>query len=138
MNQQAYDEVGVRAVVRGFEDAWNRHDMEAFAKLFATDADFVNVFGARWIGREVIKQHHAGVHATIFRASLLRVGDTTVRFLTPDAATARSVWQLAGLSSKDGKPAPTRTGILTHVLERIDGHWLIALSQNTDIVEPHS
>jgi uncharacterized protein (TIGR02246 family) len=137
MNTQTDDEVGVRAVVRGFEDAWNRHDMDAFAKLFATDADFVNVFGARWIGRHVIKQHHFASHATIFKTSVLTMGDTTIRFLKPDAAAARSVWHLGGLGSKDGKPAPTRTGILTHVLERIDGRWLIVLSQNTDIVEPH-
>jgi hypothetical protein len=42
-DKQINDEVGVNAVVHGFEDAWNRHEMDAFAALFATDADFVNV-----------------------------------------------------------------------------------------------
>jgi uncharacterized protein (TIGR02246 family) len=135
MDKKINDEVGVNAVVHGFEDAWNRHDMDAFAMLFATDADFVNVVGMRWVGRDAIRQHHAESHATIFRSSTLKIGDTTVHFLTADIATARSVWTLSGITSEAGQPA-TRTGILTHVLERIDGHWLIVLTQNTDIARP--
>jgi uncharacterized protein (TIGR02246 family) len=130
------DEAGVNAVVHGFEDAWNRHDMDAFAALFATDADFVNVVGMRWVGRDAIKQHHAASHATIFKSSTLRISDTTVRFLNADVATARSMWTLAGITSETGQLVPSRTGILTHVLERIDGHWLIVLTQNTDIAKP--
>jgi len=136
MDKQINDAVGVNAVVLGFEDAWNRHDMDAFAMLFATDADFVNVIGMRWIGRDAIKQHHAASHATIFRSSTLKIEETTLRFLKSDVATARSVWTLSGITSESGQLAPTRTGILTHVLEKIDGHWLIVLTQNTDIAKP--
>lgn len=137
-DKQINDEVGVNAVVRGFEDAWNRHDMGAFAMLFSTDADFVNVVGMRWVGRDAIKEHHAASHATIFKSSTLKLGATTVHFLKADVATARSVWTLSGISSETGQLASTRTGILTHVLERIDGHWLIVLTQNTDIAKPGS
>ena len=135
MDKQINDEAGVNAVVRGFEDAWNRHDMDAFAMLFATDADFVNVVGMRWVGRDAIKQHHAASHATIFKSSTLKIGDTTLRFLKADVATARSIWTLSG-TSESGQLSPTRTGILTHVIARIDGHWLIVLTQNTDIAKP--
>jgi uncharacterized protein (TIGR02246 family) len=136
MDKQINDEVGVSAIVHGFEDAWNRHDMDAFAKLFATDADFVNVRGVRWVGREEITKAHAAVHATIFKASTLKIGETTIRFLKPDVATARSVCTLTGQMLPNGQVAPTRTVILTHVLVRTDGHWLIMLTQNTDIVQP--
>ena len=138
MDKQINDEAGVHAVVHGFEDAWNRHDMDAFAMLFATDADFVNVIGIRWVGRDTIKQHHAASHATIFKSSTLKIGDTTLRFPNTDVATARSVWTLSGITSESGQLVPTRAGILTHVLARIDGHWLIVLSQNTDITKPGS
>jgi uncharacterized protein (TIGR02246 family) len=136
MDKQFNDQVGVNAIVHGFEDTWNRHDMDAFAMLFATDADFVNVIGMRWVGRDAIKQHHAASHATIFKTSTLKIENTTVRFLKADVATARSVWTLTGVASETGQLAPTRTGILTHVLERIDGNWLIVLTQNTDIAKP--
>jgi uncharacterized protein (TIGR02246 family) len=136
MNTQDNDEIGVRAVVSGFEAAWNRHDMDAFGKLFATDADFVNVRGIRWVGREQIRNAHAAVHATIFKASTLKIEDTSVRFLTPDVATARSVCTLSGQSTPDGQVVPTRTTILTNVLVRTDGQWLIVLTQNTDVIKP--
>jgi uncharacterized protein (TIGR02246 family) len=134
--KQINDEAGVTAVVHAFQEAWNSHDMDAFALLFATDADFVNVIGMRWIGRDAIKQQHAASHATIFKSTTLKIGATTVRFLTTDIATARSVWSLSGIGSGPGKIAPTRTGVLTHVLTRIDGQWQIVLSQNTDITNP--
>ena len=133
---QSNDETGVHAIVSAFEAAWNHHDMNALAMLFARDADFVNIFGVRWIGREAIKQAHAAAHATVFKTSTLKIGDTTIRFLKPDVATARSVWSLAGMTAENGRVAATRTGILTHVLERTDEHWLIVASQNTDIVTP--
>jgi uncharacterized protein (TIGR02246 family) len=136
MERQIHDEARVNAVVHEFEDAWNRHDMDALALLFAPDADFVNVIGMRWVGRDVIRQNHAASHATIFKSSTLKIGDTTIRFLRPDVATARSVWTLSGITSRSGQSAPTRTGILTHVLTRIDGQWLIELTQNTDITKP--
>lgn len=138
MDKQINDDVGVNAVVHGFEDAWNRHDMDAFALLFATDADFVNVSGMRWVGRDAIKQQHAASHATIFKSSTLKIGNTTVRFLKADVATTRSVWTLSGITSETGQIASIRTGIFTNVLERIDGHWLIVLTQNTDIARPGS
>jgi uncharacterized protein (TIGR02246 family) len=128
------DEAAVRAIVNGFEVAWNNHDMDAFAMLFAADADFVNVIGQRWIGRDAIKKAHAASHATLFKTSTLKIEDTTIRFLKPDVAIARSVWTLSGLTN-NGQIAPNRTGILTHVLVKADGHWLIAVSQNTDIVK---
>ena len=130
------DEQGVRAVVQGFADAWNRHDMEAFSALFAADADFVNVRGARWIGRQAIKDAHVASHATIFKDSRLTMTETSVRFPGADVAVARTVWKLVGHTSRDGQPAAERTGILTNVLARRDGRWEIVVTQNTDIVPP--
>jgi len=41
----------VRKAVKAREEAWDRHDMEAFAKLFAPDADYINVVGKWTKGR---------------------------------------------------------------------------------------
>jgi uncharacterized protein (TIGR02246 family) len=130
---QTEEEKAVTAVVQGFADAWNRHDMDALANLFAEDADFVNVRGARWIGRPAIKGNHAAAHATIFKTSELHIQDTSVRFLKPDVAIARSLWELTGLTAGSGTTAPPRHGILTHVLMKVKGKWLIEVTQNTDI-----
>ena len=53
--QLQIDEEAVRKVVNGFQETWNRHDMNALGALFTQDADFVNIFGTHWKGRESIQ-----------------------------------------------------------------------------------
>jgi uncharacterized protein (TIGR02246 family) len=108
----------------------------AFSAADVVGSAALNVIGMRWVGRDEIKKNHAASHATMFKSSTLKIGDTTLRFLKGDVATARSVWTLSGITSESGQLAPTRTGILTHVLARIDWHWLIVLTHNTDITKP--
>lgn len=130
------DREAVETVIRNFETAWNRHDMTSFANLFAEDADFVNVIGARWVGRAAIQEAHAASHASFFRNSRLSIGDSTIRFLKPDVAVARSYWRLTGHTAPSGEAAAPRQGILTNVLVRSGGTWHIVVSQNTDVVAP--
>jgi uncharacterized protein (TIGR02246 family) len=124
----------VEDVARQFEDCWNRHDMEAFAHLFAADADFVNVVGMWWKNRSEIKEAHRATHATMFKNSQLSIKENAVRFLKPDVAVCRSKWQLTGHTSPSGAPELPRHGILTHVLQKERDRWVIVVSQNTDIV----
>jgi len=56
------DADNVRNVVAGFATSWNRHDMDAFGKLFSPDAEFVNVAGDLWTGRQSIQAQHAYTH----------------------------------------------------------------------------
>jgi ketosteroid isomerase-like protein len=139
------DAEGVRKLVAGFTTAWNHHDMEAFGKLFATDADFVNVAGVRWKGRESIQMHHAWSHGGIprdtpgfdksdphygiFKTSALQFTQIDVRFLRKDVAVAIVDSELAG----DTRTANPRHAVLTLVLTRQNGGWLIAAAQNTEI-----
>ena len=125
----------VTRVVNAFADTWNRHDMDAFAQLFAADAEFVNVVGIWWKGRPQIKEAHEFTHRTMFKDSRLTILDTSVRFPSPEFAIARSRWQLEGHVSPDGQALPARTGILVNLLASDGGKWTIIDSQNTDIME---
>jgi uncharacterized protein (TIGR02246 family) len=52
---------------RRFEEAWNGHDMDAFAALFEPDAIFVSRFGHVWRGLDEIVARHTDIHRTIYR-----------------------------------------------------------------------
>jgi ketosteroid isomerase-like protein len=135
----------VRNAVMGFATDWNHHDMEAFGELFALDADFVNVAGSLWKGRESIQMNHAWAHGAIprntpgfpkadphygiFAHSRMKFVHIDVRFLRKDVAIARVNWELFG----DARTANPRRGLLLFVLTRQDGGWLIAAAQNTEI-----
>ncbi len=139
------DEENVRTTVAGFSQSWNQHDMEAFGKLFAPDAEFVNVAGDRWKGREDIQAQHAYSHGTIpadtkgfealhmyhgiFRTSTLRFTELDVRFLRKDVAVAHASWELLG----DSRSPNPRHGIFMFVLSRDHSGWFIAAAQNTEI-----
>lgn len=139
------DEEDVRQTVDRFSQTWNRHDMAAFGELFATDADFVNVAGDWWKGRQDIRAQHAYSHGTIpadtkgfealrqyygiFKDSTLRFSQIDVRFLRRDVAVAHASWEMLG----DTRTPIPRHGLLTFVLTRRDGSWLIAAAQNTEI-----
>ena len=135
----------VRKAVVGFSTDWNHHDMEAFGKLFTTDADFVNVIGIWMKGRREIQMHHAWAHGAIpestrvagtkrrlygiFRNSTMKFNQVDVRMLQSDVAIAHVRWELLG----DSRTTNPRRGILTFVLTRQQGGWLIAAAQNTEI-----
>jgi uncharacterized protein (TIGR02246 family) len=125
----------VTKVVHAFEECWNRHDMNAFAELFAPDAEFVNVVGLWWKGRDEIKKAHEFTHATMFKNSRLTIADVSVRFPLESLAIARSRWNLEGHVSPEGAPLPARDGILVTLLCRTPAGWLIVDAQNTDIIE---
>ena len=125
----------VERVVAAFAEAWNRHDMEAFAELFAPDAEFVNVVGMWWKGRAEIKAAHEFTHSTMFKSSRLTILETSVRFPAPQLAIARSRWLLENHVGPDGEPLPARHGVLVNLLARQGGRWSIIDAQNTDIIE---
>ena len=124
----------VARVVAAFADTWNRHDMDAFAELFAADAEFVNVVGLWWKGRAEIKGAHEFTHRTMFKSSRLSIQEVSTRFPMPDLAIARCRWTLEGHLSREGLALPVRNGILVNTLQQGDDGWRIIDSQNTDIV----
>ena len=77
----ADDERAIRDIEARWPDAWNRHDMKAAAALFTNDADFINVSGRYWKGREEIEAQHARTHAMMFKESVWTTLDTKIRFL---------------------------------------------------------
>ena len=144
LHAEPNDKEDVRQVVSGFAESWNRHDMEAFGRLFAPDADFVNVAGGL-VEREAGDPdcNHAYSHGTIpadtqgeplryygiFKTSTLRFTQIDVRFLRKDVAVAHASCELLG----DARTPNPRHTLITFVLTRQDGAWLIAAAQNTEI-----
>jgi len=127
----------IDALVAEFAAAWKRHDMTAWGNLYTEDADFVNIFGDLWEGRERIASEHAARHALQFRTSDLVILSKSVRMLRPDIGILRLRWRLDGLRNLDGERVPSISGLIIHVLEQRDGRWHIAATQNTEPVTPH-
>jgi uncharacterized protein (TIGR02246 family) len=132
------DEAEIRNILRALQDAWNVHNMKAFASRFAEDADFVNVVGWWGQGRAEIEKKHAASHASWFRESTLKFTAVHLRFLTPQIALAHVESSLVAANRPDGTPAGLRIGILTLVFHKQADIWLIAAAHNTERISEGS
>jgi len=121
-------------VALGFIDAWNRHDMKAFAALFSAEAHFVNVVGIWWKNQDEIEAAHAATHGTIFKHSHLEGEVSSVQSIAPEVVAVHVTWTLTGALAPDGVPAGMREGILLLILTIEEARWRIRVAQNTDIV----
>ena len=130
---QNRDEQAIRDVQVRQADAWNRHDANAYAKLFTEDGDVVNVVGWWWKGRSQIESRLAAGYAFVFRESTLSITDVQVRFLSPTIAVAHVLWTMTGARTPAGIPEP-RQGIQLQVLKKSGDEWLITSFQNTNSV----
>jgi len=124
----------VESLAVQWQDAWNRHDMSAVAALFTEDADFVNVFGARWRGRREIEQAHVERHMTRFAGTLWRNTSVIVQSLAANVALVHVSWSRTGDLDFEGRPKGEMQGIFTWVATLQSGRWLIRAAQNTNVV----
>ncbi|MDX2267660.1 MAG: SgcJ/EcaC family oxidoreductase [Bryobacter sp.] len=132
------DEQAIKAMGTAWQDAWNRHDVDALTDLLAEDVDFVTVLGPKgWLkGKAIFKEAHTAMHKSLFTESVWATKATHVKFIRPDLATARVEWETTGDKVRQIKHGTPRFGIFTWVLEKQNGKWLIIASQNTEIMPP--
>ena len=134
--QNAGDRDAVMNLVNGFDTAWNKHDMSAFGTLFADDAEFVNVVGMWWRGRDAIQAAHTHTHATFLKDSVLEWNVASLKFLAPDVALVHVEWRMTGHREPSGAIGMPRKGILVLVTVKSAIGWRIAAGQNTnDVLE---
>jgi len=130
---QTIDDAAIREVQARQADAWNRHDATAYANLFTTDGEVVNVVGWWWKGRSQIESRLTDAFAFVFRDSRMTIADVQTRYLAPEIAITHVLWTMSGTKMPPGIPEP-REGIQLEVLKKIDGKWLIYSFQNTNSV----
>jgi uncharacterized protein (TIGR02246 family) len=123
------------SLVSEIEAAWNSHDMSRFAASFAVDADFVNVVGMWWRGRDQIEKEHAAMHAGQFKNSTMRLELAAFKEVGSGVGVMHVRWQLDGhAASGPRRTTATRRGIWSWTV-RDDGSKLaIVSSQNTDVL----
>ncbi|MGH7725609.1 MAG: SgcJ/EcaC family oxidoreductase [Candidatus Eiseniibacteriota bacterium] len=122
------DRAVIENIVGRLEAAWNAMDGVAFGTPFASDADFVNVRGDHFQGREAIVAGHVGIFRTIYAGSSNRYTVETVRPIRPDVAVAHV---RAVLDVPQGPLAGRHTARFSAVLTKEPGGWEIASFHNT-------
>ena len=79
-----------------FARAWNERDPNALALLFDEDAEFVNVTGLCWHGRESIRKGTPARWRTLVDKSLLAIEEVKVKLLSPGIAVVHGRMTVSG------------------------------------------
>ncbi|QHT66913.1 SgcJ/EcaC family oxidoreductase [Rhodocytophaga rosea] len=130
----ASDTKAIEALASGWQAAWNNRDAAALSSLLAEEVDFVTVIGPKgWLkGRKEFLEAHAWMLKNIFTESVWTNKETHIKFIRPDLAIARVLWETTGDRVRHRKYGELREGIFTWVVEKKQGNWLIISSQNTE------
>jgi len=128
-NEMSADDLRqINGIFERWQNAWNSHDMHAFAQLFHEDATWIVWTGRVWRGRQVIEEGHVEAHRTFFRNSTQSSSPQEIRLVAPGVVAARSLTTLTGDSREAGA---TVLGHKLLVLTRRKGVWRILYGQNT-------
>jgi uncharacterized protein (TIGR02246 family) len=126
------DRAEITTIIRRWEEAWNSHDMHAFANLFHEDGTWILWTGQVWKGREAIEEGHVAVHKTIFRNSVQRERLEELTFVGPDAAVVRFYNTLTGDERAPGKVIRSRKLL---IVTKRKGLWKVGWGQNTRLAD---
>jgi uncharacterized protein (TIGR02246 family) len=130
----ASNEQTVRQVATAYEDAWNKHDMDAMASLFTEDAEWVNIVGMWWRGLSEVKRGHQWVHEALFKNTPIHIDSCSVRLVTPGTAISIVTWSKGSFITPEGKQMPEGKDRMSLFLVKRGGRWLIASGHNTTII----
>lgn len=119
---------GLLTVAASLTHAWNASDSQAFASAFTADADFVNIYAMRAVGRDEIAGLHKMIFDTVYRGSDNRFTLDKIRRLSDDAVAAIITSEL---NVPQGPMAGIVRAVATAVFVRDGEAWKIAMFQNT-------
>jgi len=127
------DEEAIRKTVGGFEEAWNAHDMKAFAKLFREDAEWINAVGMHWRGRDAVVAATTAFHETFLKTNQMKLDAVETRSLGAGYAIAVATVNQDGFTAPDGAVFPKTQDRETFVLVKGPEGWKIAHGHNTRV-----
>jgi uncharacterized protein (TIGR02246 family) len=130
----------IQRILTKQEIAWNVGDSTSWGSAFAEDADFINILGQVFHGREAITQLHAIILSGQFKGSHATVTMRQFRQISPDVVLVEALHEVSGFKSLPPGITPTEAGLLKtrmkYVLLKHDELWQIIAAQNTAVLPP--
>jgi uncharacterized protein (TIGR02246 family) len=121
------DEAALRKAQEDFAAAWNNHDAQAMAALWAEDGDWVGPDGNYVQGRQRIEDMLAEAHTGDWASSHLTVKVLGVRFLKPDVGVVNAEQEITGARDFFDNALPNQKVVATSIMVKKDGKWQTAV-----------
>ncbi|MEV5652436.1 SgcJ/EcaC family oxidoreductase [Nocardia sp. NPDC052254] len=122
----------IRELFERYTELWVRHEMREWGELFTEDCDFITHRGVWWRSREENVRGHEDVPESVL-AQKKNYSQTVVGIhpLSPEMMLVHTEWAWPDHVAPGAPAAEDRRGLITAVLVRSGGRWLIRAAQNT-------
>ncbi len=131
MSSPDADSAAIKQCVAAWSAAWNSHDAHATAMKYVEDGDFTNTTGIPSHGAKALEDHYNEIFTTFLKDAHRTDTVKSIRFLNPDTASVDIDWQMTGAKTRDGKDVPVRKGLLTWIVTKHNGAWMITVYHET-------
>ena len=128
------DSNDINQIINHFTYVWNECHGHGSADFYTNDADFVNIFGMTFSGKDEIEARHVAIHEAFLKNSTFEILNVKIRETKPDVVIAHVNWSVSNLQIP-GSEMTEMQGIFTHILLKTDHQWKITASQNTPILK---
>jgi uncharacterized protein (TIGR02246 family) len=130
------DEAAVRRTVARMTTNFQNHRFADMAAYTTPDVNWVNIVGMWWRGRAQVQQAHQQIFDTIFKGVAFTPGKATVRGIAPSVAVVNMYCHVGAFYPPDGidhggNKEGDDDNLLTLVLVKKQGNWLLTAAQNT-------
>jgi uncharacterized protein (TIGR02246 family) len=129
----AADKQGIQTTLDAFGETLTKMDFDAFSKLFAEDADFVNIVGMHWHGKAQIVKAHRVVFTTRYKGVPQHIAESSYGTLAPGVVLVTSLIKMDDYTAQDGKRMTDNQFRMTWVMEKLGERWLIRSAANVPI-----
>jgi len=123
----------IRKLFDQYVSYWNNHDMENWGALFTENTKFITWSGVIYQDNsENIESHHRA-HQILSEQNqpmTYHLNILNICLIRDDIAIVYAAWEWKDFKI-DNSRKETRTGVLTMVLLKENGRWLIRTTQNT-------
>lgn len=128
------DHKTINQIVEHFTNAWNEYAGQGSGDYYSQDADFVNIFGMAFAGKQEIEERHVQILESFLKGSIFEVTNLRFREAKPGVVIAHVYWKVSNIQ-KPGKDLHNEMmkGIFTHVFLKNQDKWEIIATQNTPI-----
>lgn len=127
------DDQGIRKTIQAIVDTWNAHDMKAFAQLLHKDAEWINVVGMHWKGRDAVVKAHQVFHETIFQNTRLALDNVELRPLDADYVIAVVTTTQDSFTTPEGNVQPKGQTKQSYIFKKATDGWKIYHAENVRI-----
>jgi uncharacterized protein (TIGR02246 family) len=139
------DLTGIRNLIKQFVDAWNKHYAKLLSSIFVDDGEWTDVMGHIMVGKEEIERMYAYPFTTVLKDGTIVVKSIRTKQIQPGVVSVDAVWESTGSKTPEGRPLPTRFGLMTLILKKEDNRplnntnsWKIVIGHNLDYTSAYT